>query len=53
MRSDSVPLIEQGCGFGEGSQRGVIRAPILISKRVESKWGDGLKQWSPHISTDH
>lgn len=40
-------------GLGKASPRSVIRRPILISKRVESKWGDGLKQWSPDINTDH
>lgn len=48
--SDSVQLYEQGCGFGEGFTRSVIPGPILISKRVESKWGDGLKQRSPDIN---
>lgn len=46
-------LLNRVVGLGKVSQRGVIWGPILISKRVESKWGDGLKQWSPDISTDH
>ena len=53
MHSDLFGFTNRVVGLGKASQRSVIRRPVLISKGVESKWGDGLKQWSPDINTDH